>query len=176
LAANADAVTELALAVGYPRGTLVGLGERWRAALIAATRGVPGVQGLGIGTFVVASPRAEPKGSFEMQSKASVTACLVFALSLPALAANPKIDAAITTFKSVAADAGKLKIFCEMKKTMDAAGEKADPATDEKVDGYIKQLGAEFQKAWNTGDDLDENSPDAKALYAALDDLGAKCK
>jgi len=108
--------------------------------------------------------------------KRLLATCLTLALSAPVLAASPKIDAAVTTFKSVGADAGKLKIFCEMKKTMDAAGDKADAATDEKVDGYVKQLGADFQKAWNTGDDLDENSPDAKALYAALDELGAKCK
>jgi hypothetical protein len=106
-----------------------------------------------------------------------LVACVLVSLSsCPSIAASPKIDTAIKTFNSVGTDAGKLKIFCEMKKTMDAAGDKEDPAADAKVEGYLKQLGPEFQTAWNAGDDLDENSADAKALYAALDELGGKCK
>ena len=110
--------------------------------------------------------------------KRVLVACLA-TLSLatqPSLAASPKIDAAIKTFAAVGADASKLKIFCEMKKLMDAAGEKEDAAADAKIDAHIKQLGAEFQAAWNLGDDLDENSADGKALNAAIDDLAAKCK
>ncbi len=40
------------------------------------------------------------------------------------LAASPKIEAALKTFKSVAADPGKLKTFCEMDSAMEAASEK----------------------------------------------------
>jgi len=109
--------------------------------------------------------------------KRVVVTCAALALSAwAAFAANPNIEAAIKTFKATAADAGKLKIFCEMQKTMDDAGEKESAAVDAKIDGYMKQLGTEFQTAWNTGDSLDENSPDAKALYAAIDELSAKCK
>jgi hypothetical protein len=109
--------------------------------------------------------------------KRVVVACAAFALTAwAAFAASPNIEAAIKTFKATAADAGKLKIFCEMQKAMDDAGEKESAATDAKIDGYMKQLGSEFQSAWNTGDSLDENSADAKALYAAIDDLSAKCK
>jgi hypothetical protein len=125
--------------------------------------------------FVVASSGLNPNGAPNM-NRVLATCVIVSLSSCPSFAASPKIDGAIKTFKSVAADAGKLKVYCEMKKTMDAAGDKADAAADEKVDGYMKELGPDFQAAWNTGDDLDENSADAKALYAALDELSGKCK
>lgn len=106
-----------------------------------------------------------------------LAACVVVSLTTcPSFAASPKIDAAIKTFKAVSADTGKLKTFCEMTKAMNAAGEHPDAAAEAKIDGYMKQLGEAFQTAWNAGDDLDENSPDAKALYAAIDDLSGKCK
>jgi hypothetical protein len=93
----------------------------------------------------------------------------------PSFAANAKIDAAVKTLQSVGSDPGKVKIFCEMQKAMDAAGEKDDPASDAKIDGYMQQLGKEFQTAWNAGEGVAENSPDAKALDAALDGLASKC-
>ncbi len=105
-----------------------------------------------------------------------VAAGIVVALAAsPALAANPKVDAAVKTFQAVGADPGKLKIFCEMQKAMDAAGEKEDAASDAKIDGYMQQLGNDFQTAWNAGNDLEENSPDGKTLDAAIDALSSKC-
>jgi hypothetical protein len=93
----------------------------------------------------------------------------------PVFAASPKIDAAVKTFKAVSADKEKLKIYCEMTKFMDSMGEKEDAAADAKVRGYMKQLGAEFEAAWNAGQNVEENSPDDKALSEALDDLSSKC-
>jgi len=87
----------------------------------------------------------------------------------PSLAASAKVDAAVKTFRAVSADPAKLKIFCEMKKTMEAPGD------DAKIEGYMKQLGNDFQTAWSAGDDVDETSPDGKALNAAIDALSAKC-
>jgi hypothetical protein len=58
---------------------------------------------------------------------------------------------------------------------MDKAGDDPDDATEAKIDGYVKQLGPEFQSAWDAGDNIDENSPDGKKLDAALDDLSNKC-
>jgi hypothetical protein len=103
---------------------------------------------------------------------ACVAACLVVS---PALAANPKVEAAAKVFKDVAADAGKLKTFCDMSKAMEQAGEKENPALDAKIAAYMKQLGADFETAWNTADGLDENSADGKVYNAALDDLSGKC-
>jgi hypothetical protein len=39
----------------------------------------------------------------------------------------------------------------------------------------MKDLGADFETAWNASDGIDENSADGKALNAALDDLMGKC-
>lgn len=103
---------------------------------------------------------------------ASVILCLGFA---PALAAAPKVEAAVKTFKAVAGDAAKLKTYCEMSKTMEAMGEKEDAAAEAKIAGYMKQLGADFEAAWNIGDEVKEDSPDGKALNDALDDLQNKC-
>ena len=54
-------------------------------------------------------------------------------------------DAAIKTFKAVSTDPAKLKIFCDMSKAMDEAGEKPSPAADAKINGYMKQLGSDFE-------------------------------
>jgi hypothetical protein len=102
----------------------------------------------------------------------AAAACL---LAVPANAANPKVESATKVFQSVASDPAKVKTFCEMTKTMDNAGDKGDAATDQKIEGYMKQLGPDFQTAWAAGDDLDENSADGKQYNAALDDLSKKC-
>jgi hypothetical protein len=116
----------------------------------------------------------EMDGDFRMMR--IVAAGIVVALAAsPCLAANAKIDAAVKTFQSVGADPAKLKVFCEMQKAMDAAGEKEDAAADAKIDGYMQQLGSAFQAAWNAGNDLEENSPDGKTLDAAIDALASKC-
>lgn len=93
----------------------------------------------------------------------------------PALAASPMIDAAAKVFSAVAADPAKLKTFCEMSKVLEAAGDKEDPKIDAQVDGYIDQLGDDFETAWEAGEGLDETSPDGKAFNDAVDALEAKC-
>jgi hypothetical protein len=102
----------------------------------------------------------------------SAALCLT---ALAALAADSKIDSAVTTFKSVEGDAGKLKIFCEMTAAMDKAGDNPDAAADAQIDGFMKQLGPDFATAWSAGEGVDENSADGKKLDAALDELGNKC-
>jgi hypothetical protein len=92
-----------------------------------------------------------------------------------AVAADNPTDAAVATFQSVAKDPGKMKLYCEMSAIMDKAGDDPDDATEAKIDGYVKQLGPEFQSAWDAGDNLDEDSPDGKKLDAALDELSNKC-
>jgi len=99
--------------------------------------------------------------------------CLTAAAALAA--SSPMTDAAVATFQSVAKDPGKMQLYCEMSAVMDKAGDNPDNATEAKIDGYVKQLGPEFQSAWDVGDDVDENSPDGKRLDAALDDLTNKC-
>jgi hypothetical protein len=91
------------------------------------------------------------------------------------MAASPKIEAALKTFKAVEADPGKLKTFCDMDSAMEAAAEKEDKAAAGKVEALMKQLGPDFLAAWNAGNDLDEKSVDGKAYAKGIDQLIAKC-
>ncbi len=113
----------------------------------------------------------------QMKRALLVPAALCLAATAALAADNSsKADSAIATFQSVAKDAGKLKIYCEMSDVMDKAGDNPDDATEAKIDGFVKQLGPDFQTAWDAGDDMDEDSPDGKKLDAALDDLSSKCQ
>jgi len=95
----------------------------------------------------------------------------------PALALDPKIDQAVKTFSAVENDPAKLQAYCEMGKTMEEVGddEAKLKAADSKIDGYFKTLGPDFEAAWNAGENLKEDSPEAKALSDSLDKLDAKC-
>ena len=101
--------------------------------------------------------------------------CALTLLALPAHAASPKIEGAIQVFRSVASDPAKLATVCQLAKVMDEAGDHLDAATEEKIETIVKQVGSEFETAWNLGDDLDEDSPDAAAYNAALEELSSKC-
>ena len=107
--------------------------------------------------------------------RALIRCVALLGLSVAVSATDAKVEFAIKVFKQTEADAGKVKTYCEMTKTMEAAGDKEDAATDAKIDDYLKQLGPDFTTAWNAGQDMEENSPDAKAFGAALDELGSKC-
>ena len=103
---------------------------------------------------------------------AAVAVCLA---QYSALAASAKVDAAVKTFKAVATDPVKVKIFCDMSKVMDEAGDKPSPAADAKINGFMKQLGPDFETAWAVAEDLNDTSPDGKAYNGALDELAGKC-
>jgi len=103
---------------------------------------------------------------------AAVAACLA---AHPVLAASPQVDAAIKTFKAVAADPAKVKIFCDMSKAMDEAGDKPTSAAHAKINGFMKQLGKDFETAWAVAEGLNDTSPDGKAYNNALDELAGKC-
>ncbi|MBS0242784.1 MAG: hypothetical protein JSS20_11455 [Proteobacteria bacterium] len=102
-------------------------------------------------------------------------AILASSLAVSSAFASPQTDAAVKLFKAIGSDPAKLKVFCEMTKTMNSAGDKDDAAADAKIDGYMKQLGADFQKAWGLGEGIDEKSADGKAYNAAVDELSGKC-
>ncbi len=99
-------------------------------------------------------------------------------LASPALA-NPTIDAAIKTFDDVAADPAKLKTYCEMSKLSAGGGDDADDSKSQELDkqmqGYMKELGTDFETAYEAGADLDPESADGKSYDAALDKLDDKC-
>lgn len=106
----------------------------------------------------------------------TVLAAIAFSCLLvpPALAANAALDSAVKTFEQVPGDAAKLKIYCEMSKVMET-NDPADEAAKKQVDGYMKQLGSEFETAYMVSEDLYEDSADGEAFKAALVALDAKC-
>jgi hypothetical protein len=105
-----------------------------------------------------------------------LVACLAFSVwTNGALALDPKIESALREFKAVGSDPGRLKIFCAMSKALDAVDEREDAAAEAAIERYMKMLGPEFQKAWNVGEDIDENSPDGRAITAAIDELAGEC-
>jgi hypothetical protein len=91
------------------------------------------------------------------------------------LAASPKIEAALKTFKAVAADSAKLKTFCDMSTAMDTAADKKDKGAAAKANTLMKQLGPEFETAWNAGEGVDDASADGKVFVAGMDELYDKC-
>ena len=104
-----------------------------------------------------------------------VGAAVVCLGAFSAMAASPKIEAAVKTFKAVAADPARLKLFCAMNSALDDAAEKKDKAAAAKVPQLMKQIGPDFESAWNAGEDVDDDTPDGKVFVAALDELADKC-
>jgi hypothetical protein len=100
-------------------------------------------------------------------------------LASPAFAASAKIETAVKTFEQVGADAAKLKTYCAMSKVMSSGEESEDEskseALDKEMQGYMKELGPEFESAFEAGADLDPDSEDGKAYDAALEALDGKC-
>jgi hypothetical protein len=102
----------------------------------------------------------------------AVSAC--FCMSCPAVA-DPRIDSAIDEFSKVGADPQRLKIYCAMSNAVDTAEDKGNAVAAAAIGRYLKELGAEFEKAWHVADDVDETSADGKALSASIDELTGMC-
>jgi hypothetical protein len=107
--------------------------------------------------------------------RALAAAIALFLITTPAPAASPQVEAAVKVLQTIAADAGKLKIFCEMSFLDEKMGDRDDPTIQAQIDKLANQLGADFIIAWAAINALDETSPDGKVLSAALDQLEDKC-
>ena len=92
-----------------------------------------------------------------------------------ASAADPEVESALKEFRVVGSNPERLKVFCALSKAIDAVDEREDAAAEAAIEGYLKALGPEFQKAWDVGDDMDETSADGKALTDAIDRLVGMC-
>lgn len=98
---------------------------------------------------------------------------------LSALAAAPKVEQAAKAFSGIEGSPAKLKDFCEMFKIMTAAeaeqDEKKAQSMEAEIDAKMKVLGDEFTNAWDLQAEIDSESEDGKAYYAAADKLMGKC-
>ena len=108
-----------------------------------------------------------------MRALAAVIA--LFLATTPALAAHPLVEAAIRVFQAVGTETFKLKTFCEFIQLDEKQGDKDDPVIEAQKDQLLNQLGVFFEVAWVLVERLEENSPDGKALHAALEQLEDKC-
>jgi len=104
-----------------------------------------------------------------------VAGCAACLCAYAVLAASPEVESAIKAFKAVSGDPAKVQAFCMMTKTLDGLGDNDDEAAEAKVDELMKQLGPEFEAAWKTAENVEEDSEDGKALNAALDETVSKC-
>jgi hypothetical protein len=120
------------------------------------------------------SSREQDPRSKTMRAIAAVLALSV--ISAPALAATPKVEAAIKAFQAVGADANRLKTFCALMKIDEKMGDKKDPLLEAQFDKLLDELGADFKAGWDVVEDIDERTPDGKALNDALDRLEDKCR
>lgn len=91
------------------------------------------------------------------------------------MAASPQIESAMKTLRAISNDPGKLKVYCDLQAASEALGEKEDAAAEARIESMTKQLGPDFEKAFDAAENLDENSADAKEFYAVADELDAKC-
>jgi hypothetical protein len=117
--------------------------------------------------------------------KASLATSLLAGLAIGAAAAigagavraaSPSVNQAIKAIEAVGSDPARLKLFCDLNKVLQAAGDKEDPGIQKQLEAIISQLGPDFGAAWDVGDELDETSPDGQEFYTAVDTLADKCQ
>ncbi|MBK9078080.1 MAG: hypothetical protein WBP38_04440 [Hyphomicrobium sp.] len=89
------------------------------------------------------------------------------------------VDAATITksIDAATADPVKAKAYCDLAAKFDEVGddEKKAEAAGSEIDAYFQTLGAEFEAAWDAGQNAEETSPEGKAFDAAMTKLDATC-
>ncbi|HEX5999959.1 MAG TPA: hypothetical protein VFZ16_11290 [Hyphomicrobiaceae bacterium] len=105
----------------------------------------------------------------------SIGACAALVIGAGILSAQT-VDEAVQIVGATGDDAAKVKLYCELNKLVQAAGDKEDEATEKQIEAAVEKLGGEFAAAWEVGEKLDDKSADAKKYYDALDALGEKCQ
>ena len=103
-----------------------------------------------------------------------IGACAVLAIGAGALTAQT-IDEATQIVEATGNDAEKLKLYCELHKLVESAGEKEDAATEKQIEDAVEKLGGEFAAAWEVGEKADEKTADGKKFYDAIAALSEKC-
>ncbi|MBR2537005.1 MAG: hypothetical protein IKE66_13125 [Hyphomicrobium sp.] len=89
------------------------------------------------------------------------------------------VDAATITksIDAATADPVKAKAYCDLAAKLDEIGddEKKGEAASDQIDGYFKVLGADFEAAWDSGQNSTEDSAEGKAFDEAMTKLDATC-
>ncbi len=59
---------------------------------------------------------------------------------------------------------------------MEAVAGKKDKSAAGKIEALMKQLGPDFETAYNAGEGVDDKSADGKAFVAGIEALASKCE
>ncbi len=116
-----------------------------------------------------------------LKSIAAVIAVAVLPFATQAQAAPTKAQAQ-QVVKSISADKGKTKIYCDMSKLgdqMDAADKKKDTKTvdalSKKMDAMTAQLGPDYAKLMDGLQAMKPDSKEAKEIGDVMDGLDKLC-
>jgi len=115
-------------------------------------------------------------GDNTMRALAAATA--LFLIATPALAASPQVEAAVKVLQGVGSDPAKLDKFCKVMKIVEGIQERIERLEARATTSLDQALGESFKayrEAAKKVEDAEDESPDSKALTAALDELSDKC-
>jgi hypothetical protein len=120
------------------------------------------------------SSRMGPR-RFVRKTMRVLTVLVGLLMSIPVLAASPRIEAAIRVIQTVGTDENRLKTFCELMKIDEQNEHTPNPTLEASMDKLLDELGTDFKEAWDTAESMDPASEDGKALHGALDRLSERC-
>jgi hypothetical protein len=89
--------------------------------------------------------------------------------------ADAQTDQAVRTFRNVAYSPSKMQTYCQLSAAQEALGEREDEAAEASLEPYLDRLGPDFEAAWETAEEADENSADGKRMAAELEALDNRC-
>jgi hypothetical protein len=110
--------------------------------------------------------------------RALAAAVALSLVTAPALAASPQVEAAIKALEAIGADAKRLDRFCKVMEVVEGLQDRIDQLETEMANSLDQLLGADFKAAREAVRKIEEEaqeSADAKALNAAMDQLSDKC-
>jgi hypothetical protein len=110
--------------------------------------------------------------------RALAAAVALSVITTPALAASPRVEAAIKVLQAIGSDPAKLAKYCKVVQIVEDLQDRIDQLEVRIAASLDEALGADFKAAREAVkkiEDEEEESPDSKALNAAMDDLSDKC-
>ena len=102
----------------------------------------------------------------------------VILTTLPARAATPEVEAAITALQKIESDPAKFQTFCRLAKELAGIGEQdvaQNEALDKQLEDLLRSIGSDVLHAWDIGSDLNPHTPDGEAFENAINAIEEKC-
>jgi hypothetical protein len=107
--------------------------------------------------------------------KSRILAAL-FALSIQPVLAGEQIEGASATLAAIELDPVKAQAYCDIiLGAPEGSDDVAMEETQVKLEEYFKSLGPEYEALFQLGDEVADDSEEAKILDAAFDRLEARC-